>query len=134
LNLIERMEATQKTVDRFKGREFKFGQFDCVQLAIGHSRHAGRKIKIPKYGDLMSGTRALRQVGFETLGAAMDRYFPRIEPARMLLGDFVEMPGMDGFSSLAIAVGNGRVLGFHESIPHADILQPILISGAWSIE
>jgi hypothetical protein len=32
-----------------------------------------------------------------------------------------------------VAVGNGRTLGFHEDIPHCDILQPLIISGAWRI-
>jgi hypothetical protein len=51
-----------------------------------------------------------------------------------MTGDIVEMPGSNGFSSLSIAVGNGRVVGFHEDIPHCDILQPLLISGAWRID
>jgi hypothetical protein len=32
-----------------------------------------------------------------------------------------------------VALGNGRVLGFHEEVPHADVLQPVMISGAWRI-
>lgn len=135
MNFVERIEATQKTVDRFKGKEFKEGKFDCVQLVIWHAKHMGRKrIKVPRYGDFASAATAMRTLGFEFLSQAMDRHFTRIEPVQVLAGDIVEMPGGNGFSALTIAVGNGRVLGFHESIPHADILQPLLISGAWRID
>lgn len=134
MNLIERVEATQKTVDRFKGQEFRWGKCDCAQLVIVHARHMGRRIKIPRYGDVKSAADVLkRQLGRRTLGAAMDEYFTRIEPARVMAGDFVEVLGGEGFSSMMVAVGNGRAIGFHEDVPHADILQPVIVSGAWRI-
>lgn len=133
MDLVARMRATQKTVDRFKGRDLVWGKCDCIQLVVGHARHAGRKVKVPDYGDNLSAARALKRMGYATLAEAMDDHFQRIDPAKVMTGDFVEMPGSEGFSALTVAVGNGRVLGFHEDIPHADILQPLLISGAWTI-
>jgi hypothetical protein len=127
------MRATQKTVDQFKLRQYSDGKCDCIQIAIAHAARFGRKIVIPKYGDVESAARALRKLGFRTLGEAMDKHFERIDPQYRQLGDFVETPGMNGFSSIMVDVGNGRALGFHEDIPHCDILQPILISGAWSV-
>jgi hypothetical protein len=88
---------------------------------------------VPRYGDWSSAASALRTLGFATLGEAMDAHFKRIENHSILAGDIVEMPGGNGFSGLTIAVGNGRVIGFHEEIPHCDILQPLMISGAWRI-
>jgi hypothetical protein len=133
MNLIERVQATQKTVDAFKGKQFCEGKFDCIQLVLCHARHCGKRIKIPKYGDWESAGRVLRQLGFRTLGEAMDHHFERIKPVRAMAGDLIEMPGTNGFSALAVAVGNGRVIGFHEEVPHADILQPVIISGAWRV-
>lgn len=133
LSLLERMAAAQKTVDRFKGKPLVWGRFDCIQIVVSHARHAGRKIKVPKYGDNISATRGLKEMGFSTLAEAMDAHFERIDPARVMMGDFVEMPGSDGFTALTVALGNGRVLGFHEDIDHADILQPLMISGAWNL-
>lgn len=133
MDLIAAARATQKTVDRYKLRQFKEGKFDCVTLMLGHARHMGRKVKVPAYGDARSAASALRQMGFTTLGDAMDHLFTRIPVAEAMAGDVIEMPGQNGFSSLAVMVGNGRVLGFHEEIPHADILQPLLITGAWRI-
>lgn len=133
MNMVERVAAAQRTVDIFKGKKFADGKFDCIQLVLTHARHMGKRIKIPAYGDTKSAAAVLRQLGFTTLGAAMDKHFKRIPLAQILAGDIVEMPGTNGFSALSIAVGNGRVLGFHEDIPHADILQPVLISGAWRV-
>lgn len=130
---VKRMRATQRTVDKFKGRVFRDGSVDCVQLVKLHVKHLGKPLKVPPYSDLKGAAAAMKQLGFKTLAGAMDAHFTRIEPSAVLLGDIVEMPGGNGFSSLSIAVGNGRVLGFHEDIPHCDILQPVMISGAWRI-
>ena len=134
LDLVKRVLATQKTVDAFKGRQFKDGKADCIQLVLVHAKHMGRKISVPRYGDVKSAGGVLKALGFKTLAQAMDKHFTRIDPHSVLAGDIVEMPGANGFSALSICVGNGRVLGFHESIPHCDILQPLMISGAWRID
>lgn len=134
MNLLERIQATQKTVDAFKGRTFVDWQSDCILLIVTHARHMGRKIKVPSYGDAKSAAAVLRKLGFKTLGEAMDHHFTRISIANVLAGDIVESLGANGFSGLMVAVGNGRTLGFHESIPHADILQPLIVTGAWRID
>lgn len=133
MNLVKRMKATQRTVDKFQGRVFKDWQRDCIRLIATHARHMGRPIKVPKYEDRKSALAALKSLGFKNLAEAMDAHFTRIEPSAVLLGDIVEMPGGNGFSALTVAVGNGRVIGFHEDVPFADILQPLMISGAWRI-
>lgn len=134
MNLYERMIRTQKTVDAFKGMVFADGKADCVQLIKLHAKHMGRSLKVPRYGDMKGAADAMKSAGFKTLAEAMDAHFTRIDASRVLVSDIVEMPGGNGFSSLSVVVGNGRVVGFHESIPHCDILQPVMISGAWRIE
>lgn len=134
MNLVERIAATQKTVDAFKGRAFADGKADCIQLVLCHARNMGRRIKVPRYGDVKSAAAVLEQLGFRTLAQAMDKHFTRIDPVRVLAGDYVEMLGSNGFSSLSVAVGNRRVLGFHESVPHCDILQPVIVTGAWRVD
>jgi hypothetical protein len=134
MNLYERMIATQKTVDLWKGRPFNDGTGDCVQLMKAHARHMGRQLRIPAYRNTKEAAAALRKMGHKSLSGALDAHFRRIEPNEILLSDIVEVPGQNGFSSLMIALGNGRALGFHEELPHADVLQPVMISGAWRIE
>lgn len=133
MDLVKRMRATQKTVDKFKGKTFRDGTADCIQLVLLHARHMGRRIAVPKYKDPKGAAAVLRKLGFRSLGKAMDHHFERIDPHQVLLGDFIETPGQNGFSSLMVALGNGRTLGFHEDVPHADILQPLMISGAWRV-
>lgn len=134
MDLVKRVAATEKTVAAFKGKTFHPGPADCVKLVLVHATHMGKRIKVPKYGSWKSAAAAMRALGFSTLSEAMDHHFTRIEPVKVLAGDIVEMPGGNHFSALSVAVGNGRVLGFHESIPHCDILQPVMISGAWRID
>lgn len=134
MDLVKRMKATQRTVDKFKGRVFRDGTADCIQLIGAHAKHMGHPIKVPKYKDRKGAAAVMKRLGFKTLGQAMDHHFERIEPSKVLLGDLIEVPGENGFSSLMVAVGNGRTIGFHQDIPFADILQPILISGAWRID
>jgi hypothetical protein len=134
VNLIERMEATQKTVDRWKLKNFDPGKYDCIQMMVAHARLCHRRIRVPPYGDMISARRSMHHMGFKTIGEGMDKYFQRIEPHRAIMGDFIEMPGTDAFTAITVSVGNGRVLGFHEEIGFADILEPLLISGAWSVD
>lgn len=133
MSLVDRVNRTQKTLDVFKGRQFVDWKVDCVQLIGTHAKHMGKRIKLPKYKDAKSAADAMRSLGFKTLSEAMDANFTRIPPANVLVSDIVETPGGNGFSSLMVALGNGRALGFHEDIPHCDVLQPLLISGAWRI-
>jgi hypothetical protein len=133
MNLIQRAQQTQKTVDIWKGRPFSDGKFDCVQMVKAHARHLGQSLKVPRYHDVEEAAAALREMGHKSLGEALDARFHRIMAAQILVGDIVESLGSNGFSSLMVAVGNGRTLGFHEDIPHCDILQPLIISGAWRI-
>jgi hypothetical protein len=135
MDLIRRMEATQLTVDTFKGKVFDDGKVDCVQLVDKHARNLGyKKLKVPKYNDMATAAAAMKQLGFRTLAEVLDHHFMRIPIHEVLAGDIVEGPGGNGFSALGIAVGNGRILAFHEEIPHADILQPLFLTGAWRVE
>jgi hypothetical protein len=44
------------------------------------------------------------------------------------------MPSADSFDALAIALGNGRVLGYHDDAPGgATVLQPVLFITAWRV-
>ena len=45
-------------------------------------------------------------------------------PAAAVVGDIVELPGEPPFGALSVAVGNGRVLGYHQDAEGAEILQP----------
>lgn len=133
--LLRRVEAAQTTVDRFKGRRFRFGTNDCARMVAFHLRQLGLSVRLAKAGSYRSrlgATRALRRLGHDSLAAALDGHgLLRIAPAAAVVGDIVELPGEPPFGALSVAVGNGRVLGYHQDCAGAEILQPTAFVAAW---
>ncbi|MDO9489037.1 MAG: hypothetical protein Q7J32_11730 [Sphingomonadaceae bacterium] len=135
--MLRRVAATQATVDRFKGRAFRFGSHDCARMVAYHLKQIGRPMRLAKagtYRSLLGATRALRHLGYDSLAAALDDHgLTRIAPAAAVVGDIVELPGEPPFGALSVAVGNGRVLGFHQDTAGAEILQPTAFVAAWRV-
>jgi hypothetical protein len=136
--MVRRQQAAQAAVDRFKGEPWQLGKNDCVRLAAFVLRRMGHHPQLGKAGTYTTGAgamRALKRAGFDSLGAALDALgLERIAPAAARVADIVMIPGeapLDG--ALTIAVGNGRVLGFHEDMAVAEILQPVAFIGAWRV-
>jgi hypothetical protein len=132
-----RVAAAQKTLDRYKDRPFSFEKgCDCGKLTAFHLRQMGRPIPIAKagsYKSLLGAQRALRRLGFNSLEELMDAHFERVPPAAAWVGDVIAMRGQEGPGSLTVAVGNGRVLGFHEDYVGAVVMQPAETLAAWRI-
>lgn len=138
IEMIRRQQAAQAAVDRFKGQSWELGKNDCVRLAAFVLRRMGHRPQLGKAGSYTTSTgalRALKRAGYDTLGSALDGLgLERVAPAAARVADIVMIPGeapLDG--ALTIAVGNGRVLGFHEDIGTADILQPVEFLAAWRL-
>lgn len=132
--LVRRAAAAQQTLDRFRGKPFALGTHDCARMALFHLRKLGLRIKGPPAGSYKSAAGARRELnalGFKSLGELLDGHFERIPPAAAVVGDIIEMPGAEGLSGLAVALGNGRVVAYHEDAVGAEVLQPLMISGAW---
>ncbi len=133
--MMTRVAATQATVDRFKARPFRYGSNDCARMVAFHLKRLGLKVSLAKAGSYRSAlgaTRALKRLGHDSLAEAIDAMgLTRIAPAAAVVGDIVELPGEAPFGALTVAVGNGRVLGFHEDLVGADILQPREYLAAW---
>lgn len=136
LPMIARRDAAQAAVDRFDGRPFAWGKNDCVRLSAFVLRQLGHKPNLARagsYSSLLGAKRALARTGFATLDAALDALgLPRIPPAAAVVGDIVGLPGLDDWTALTIAVGNGRVLGFMEG--RGGIMQPNAPLTAWRVE
>jgi len=136
--MIRRQQAAQAAVDRFKGQTWQLGKNDCVRMAAFVLRKMGHKPKLGKAGSYTTGPgslRALNRAGFTSLAEALDALgLERIAPAAARVADIIMVPGeapLDG--ALTIAVGNGRVLGFHEDLAVAEILHPVEFVGAWRL-
>lgn len=134
--LERRAKAAQATLDSFRGKPFRWGSRDCGRMVSFHLRKLGVRVKAPPAGSYRSAfaaKRELNKLGFKSLAELLDAHFERIPPAAALVGDVVEMPGADGLSGLAVALGNGRVVAYHEDCAGAEVVQPLMMSAAWRL-
>lgn len=136
--MLRRQRAAQATVDRFRGVPFAYGKNDCARLAAFALRQMGYKPGLAKagsYSSALGATRALKRLGHDDLASVLDGLgLLRIPPIAALPGDLVMLPGEGPFGgALAVAVGNGRVLSYHEDLDGAEIVQPIEYVAAWAV-
>lgn len=136
--LVRKRDAAQKTLDQWRGRPFRLGTSDCVRMIAAHLRLLGYKVKLPNSGSyrtLNSATKALKAAGFSSVGQALDEMgLERIAPASTVAGDVLELPATNSLGAFTVALGNGRVVGYHEDAPAgATVLQPIEFVCAWRV-
>lgn len=138
IEMIRRQQVAQAAVDRFKGKPWELGKNDCVRMAAFVLRKMGHRPQLGKAGSYKTGAGALlalKRAGHGTLADALDGLgLERVAPAAARVADIVMIPGeapLDG--ALTIAVGNGRVLGYHQDLGSADILQPVQYIAAWRV-
>lgn len=138
--LVRRVKAAQATRDEWWEAPWRMGHADCVRMAASHLRRMGHTVRLPpagSYRSVRSATMKLNARGFASLADAMDKMgFPRIAPAAALVGDVIELPSEIGeLGTLTVALGNGRVLGWHDDAPKgACVLQPVDWIAAWRVE
>ena len=141
--LVLRARAAQATLDEWRTRAFRLGEADCARLVASHLRRLGHQVKLPatrSYRTPRSAAAALRKLGFETVPSMLDALgLERISPAAALVGDVIQMPlevegerVSDALAALTVAMGNGRVLGWHPDAPSgAVVMQPLAMVAAW---
>lgn len=137
--LERRAAATQQLLDDWTGRPFDWAtQSHCLRLIVEHLRRMGYSPPLSKGGTFRTalGARsALKRAKVASLGEAVDLLkLPRIPPAAALIGDILELPGEAPFGALTVALGNGRVLGWHEEAEGAIVLQPLEYVAAWRVD
>jgi hypothetical protein len=138
--MILRVQAAQATLDQFKERPLKLGLRDCVRMTAAHLRRLGYRIKLPPSGSYRSRRQAVKLLadrGFANLAEALDGLgLERIPPAAAVVGDIVQLPAIDELGALTIAMGNGRVAGYHAAALKngAVVMQPKEFAGAWRVK
>lgn len=133
-----RVAATQQLLDDWKGRPFSWRERQhCVRMVAEHLRRLGYRPPLARagsYASALGAQRALRRFGVETLLEAVDSMgLPRIAPAAAIVGDVIAVPG-EAPGALTVALGNGRVLGWHPDADGAAVLQPNAYEAAWRID
>ena len=136
IEMIRRQQAAQSAVNRFRGQPFAYGKNDCARMAALVLRKMGHRSPLAKagaYSSAFGAAKALKRLGYASVAEALDAIgLLRIAPAAALPADIVLIPGEGELGgALAIAVGNGRVLGYHEDCSGAEILQPVNLISAW---
>lgn len=126
--MLARAAAAQSTADKYIGKAFAYGRYDCVRMVAHHLREMGYKPGLARGGSYLShkgAVAALKRAGFDTIEQALDSLgLERIPPARAVTGDIGKFRGPDPFGGLMIYAGNGRTLGYHEQQPGAVFMQP----------
>jgi len=134
---VKRTRAAQATLDVWSKRKMRLGTSDCVRLIASHLRRLGYTVKLPpsgSYASYPSAVKALKAAGFGSVDEALDGMgLERIAPAAAIVGDIVKLPADHPLGSFTVALGNGRVVGFHEDAVTATTLQPVEYAGAWRI-
>lgn len=137
--LVLRRDAAQATLDYWRDRPWRMGEADCVRMTASHLRLLGHKVRLPakgSYRTVKTALKILKLRGFDTLPEAIDALgLERIPPAAVLVGDLIMMPADHELGALTVALGNGRVLGWHDDIPGgAGVLQPLIMTTAWRVD
>lgn len=133
-----KVAAAQATLDRFKDVPLRMGRNDCARMVAYHLRKLGHRVKLPpsgSYASVRSARREMTRLGHDTLEQALDSFgFERIPPAAAVAGDVLMLPGASDLGALTIAMGNGRVAGWHVDATGAVVLQPVEFVAAWRVE
>jgi len=119
--LVARVEIAQAALDQFRGKPFAWGSNDCAKLAAFVIRKAGYKPNLARFGEYRTDRAAARALKAHGMKTALDwvdgiKGLRRITPASTLPGDLIAFPGEGGWDALTVVLGNGRVLGFSETV------------------
>jgi len=119
MNLIDRVAATQTTIDTYHERPFVWGSGDCAHLAADHLAALQIETRLSEaasYSTEIGAKRALRKLGAASMEDLADALgFDRIAPASAIVGDLVGFPGgREGaeWTAIGVHVGGERIMGF----------------------
>lgn len=135
--LERRRRVTERTRMKYLDTAFDWKRWHhCIALAryqavgMGHSPPPVRAIR-----SALAAKKELRRRGCENVATLLDRLFPRIAPAQMLLGDLAAVPGEDGLDAVFVCVGPNRLMGWHASKPTLAVVVVDFseVIGAWRL-
>ena len=137
MELEKRRVATEKTMARFRNKEFDWRyQRTCAHLAFHQAKNMGRKLpKVPRFRSAVGAKKAIRTLGHESLIDLLDAHLTRIAPAEMRLGDLCAVPGTEGLDAVFVNVAPRKIAGWREDAPKLVVLAVSLdeIEAAWRL-
>lgn len=135
-NLIQRRDATQRTLDRFRGKDFDWSSMTCVHLAHAHLIEMGHIVPdIPEIDGALSAARALKERGWDSVSDMLDDLLQPVAPASMWVGDLALIKGAGGLDAIFICAGPLKVFGWREDAPDLVVLDVSFgdLEGAWRV-
>lgn len=103
----DRYTALSEFVEEYRNRPFAWGDVDCMQItrawverATGVDPHPG----IEPYTTALGAARVLRDLGYDSLEAALDDHFAPRDPAFAQRGDIASFQSTDS-PDFPIAIG-----------------------------
>jgi len=132
-----RRVATQKTIDRFRGKPFAWDKSaTCAHLLRYHLRNMGHKaLTVPQFRTPLGATKALNAMGFTSMADVLDSLAKRLPGAAYtVLGDVVVKDG-DGLDAVMICAGPRRFYGWieGEEKPVFAEIDPDYLVGCWRV-
>ena len=138
MTLDEVARLTTDTRNRFAGAVLDYFDNDCGKMVIFHLKLFPRWLPVIGPAGQWRSARGLYKFLKRNGGsgaAVIDGWgVPRIDRARAMMGDIVEMPGEPPMGAFGVVMGNGAVLAWteHEAAQDtAAILRPSEILTAW---
>lgn len=138
MDLLRRRDATQKTLDQYRGAPFDWSLGPtCVHLARSHLVNLGYDLpKIPEFSTPQGALRALKSNGWDSVGDMLDEFLTPIPAAMLRLGDVVTIPGDAGMDAMFIFAGPNKMFGWGDEqveLAVGDILGLDRLKGAWQV-
>ena len=125
MNIVNRVEITQKTLDKYRGKPFEWGKRDCLRMARTQLIGAGYKVpRIPNYSSAKTAFRRLREAGFESIEDMLANYCLDIPSSLILPGDLATVRGDNELSAIVISTG-GKFIGFPSEQPFCCVVDVI---------
>lgn len=135
-SLESKIKAAQATFDKFNGKPFDLGKYDCARMTCFYLKQLGHKFSLLKGGQYSTevGARlALKRLGVDSLTDVLDKHFPRLESAASAqTGDIVSTKGAgDTGDALGIVMHRNHILMFLEGVCAEVIVSEF--TGAWRV-
>jgi hypothetical protein len=137
--LERRRRATQRTLDKFRGKPFSWQRATtCIHVTQFHLRAMGMKVQpVPRVRGPVAARRAMEARGWRDVGDLLAATgLARIPAAMMLLGDLASFPSSDGMGGILICAGPQKLMGWREDHLHSFTMLDVSldeIGEAWRV-
>lgn len=113
MNTALRAAAVQKTLGKYRGKPFVWGESDCLRMARSVLVSLGVKglPRLPTYSSELTAIRRLKQQGHDTLDGLLSEHCIQIPPSMALPGDLGVVRGAGSLSAIVVSAG-GKWLGW----------------------